>query len=116
MQINQVQLEQGIWPPGDKEIVIDRYKLSQTNAHLGDMVTIEIPSGKTRQLKLVGVVRQLCLRGFSLQELKEEFPHLIAEGEGVAVGGVFAEADFVVGVEGFIEGAEGDVAVVGAAG
>ena len=64
MQINQVQLEQGIWPPGDKEIVIDRYKLSQTNARLGDMVTIEIPSGRTRQLKLVGVVHDETIGAF----------------------------------------------------
>jgi putative ABC transport system permease protein len=64
MQINQVKLEEGVWPPGDKEIVIDRYKLPQTNAHLGDMVTIEIPSGKTRQLKLVGVVHDETIGAF----------------------------------------------------
>jgi len=64
MQINQVQLEQGVWPPGDKEIVIDRYKMPQTNARLGDMVTIEIPSGKTRQLKLVGVVHDETIGAF----------------------------------------------------
>jgi putative ABC transport system permease protein len=64
MQINQVKLEQGDWPPGDKEIVIDRYKLSQTNARLGDMVMIEIPSGKTRQLKLVGVIHDETIGAF----------------------------------------------------
>jgi putative ABC transport system permease protein len=64
MQINQVRLEQGVWPPGDKEIVFDRHKLSQTNARLGDLVTIEIPSGKTRQLKLVGVIQDETIGAF----------------------------------------------------
>jgi putative ABC transport system permease protein len=56
-QINLVNLESGAWPPGDGEIVIDRYKLPETNAKLGDMVTVELPSGKTRQLKLVGIIQ-----------------------------------------------------------
>jgi putative ABC transport system permease protein len=64
IQINQVRLEQGVWPPGDKEIVIDRYKLAKTNARLGDMLTIEIPSGKTRQLKLVGVIQDETIGAF----------------------------------------------------
>jgi len=55
--INQLLLIEGVWPPGDQEIVIDRYQLPATNASLGDSVAIEMPSGKTRQLKLVGVVQ-----------------------------------------------------------
>ena len=55
--INQLLLIEGVWPPGDQEIVIDRYQLPATNASLGDSVAIEMPSGKTRQLKVVGVVQ-----------------------------------------------------------
>ena len=54
--INQVTLEQGRWPPGDQEIVIERNKLADTNAHLGDRVEIELLDGRTRSLTLVGVV------------------------------------------------------------
>jgi len=64
-QINKVQLEQGVWPPGDKEIVLDRYKLRDTNASLGDYVTIETPSGKSRQLKLVGVIQDQSIGAYS---------------------------------------------------
>jgi len=55
-QINQVKLEQGSWPPADKEIVVDRYKLPDLGAGVGDYVEIEAPSGKIRQMRLVGVV------------------------------------------------------------
>ncbi len=61
MEINQLRLVDGVWPPGEREIVIDQYKLEDTNAQLGDLVTLELPSGKNRQLKLVGVVQDLSI-------------------------------------------------------
>jgi putative ABC transport system permease protein len=63
-QINQLRLIEGVWPPGDREIVIDQYKLPSTNAKLGDMVTLELPSGQTRQLKLVGVVEDQTIGAY----------------------------------------------------
>lgn len=57
MQINQVQLEAGSWPPADRELVVDNHKLDELNAQPGDLVEIELPSGKIRQLRLVGVVK-----------------------------------------------------------
>lgn len=56
MNINQVKLVQGTWPPKDDEIVIERNKLADTHAQLGDQLQIELPSGKIRKLRLVGVV------------------------------------------------------------
>ncbi len=64
-QINQLTLVEGVWPPGDGEIVIDRYKLEDTNAALGDTVALETPSGKTRQLTVVGVVQDQTIGSFS---------------------------------------------------
>lgn len=64
-QINQVRLVQGIYPPGNREIVIDQYRLADTHASVGDMITLETPSGKTRQLKLVGVVQDLSIGAYS---------------------------------------------------
>jgi putative ABC transport system permease protein len=55
-QINQVKLEQGAWPPAEKELVVDRYKLPDLGAQVGDTIEIETPSGKIRQMRLVGVV------------------------------------------------------------
>ena len=52
-QINSLSLEQGVWPPQDKEIVVDRYKLGDLPVGVGGFIEIELPSGKTRQVKLV---------------------------------------------------------------
>jgi putative ABC transport system permease protein len=64
LQINQLRLVEGAWPPGEGEIVFDGYKLSQTNASLGDIVVLELPSGKTRSLRLVGVVQDQTIGAF----------------------------------------------------
>jgi putative ABC transport system permease protein len=64
MQINQLRLVDGVWPPGDRQIVIDQYKLDDTHARLGDLITLELPSGKTRQLELVGVVQDLSIGAY----------------------------------------------------
>ncbi len=71
-QINKVNLKQGIWPPDDRQIVIDHYKLPDLWPDLADdeiehlledtaagndrWVVLETPSGKKRSLQLVGVV------------------------------------------------------------
>jgi putative ABC transport system permease protein len=49
MAVNQVHLEQGVWPPADHQIVMESSKLYKAHASLGDFVTIETPSGKTRR-------------------------------------------------------------------
>ena len=64
MQINRPTLLEGSWPPGDSEVVLDGYKLPNTNASLGDSITVELPSGMTRQLKLVGVVQDQTIGAF----------------------------------------------------
>jgi putative ABC transport system permease protein len=56
MKIDQVHLEQGRWPPGKNEIVIEHNKLADTHAHIGDKITLQLPTGKTHVLTLVGVV------------------------------------------------------------
>lgn len=56
-QIGQVKLEEGIWPPGEREIVVERYKLGELNAQLGDIITVELWSGKKREMRLVGIVQ-----------------------------------------------------------
>ena len=57
MRINQVQLLEGAWPPKDREIVLEESKIAKTKAQLGDTVILEMPSGKTRQVKVTGIVR-----------------------------------------------------------
>jgi putative ABC transport system permease protein len=64
LEINQLLLVEGKWPPGERELVLDRYKLSNANAKLGDLVTIELPSGATRAMRLVGIVQDQTIGAF----------------------------------------------------
>ena len=57
MDINRVQLQKGSWPPGEREIVIERTKEGEIPASIGEFVEVQLPDGKIRRLKLVGVVR-----------------------------------------------------------
>jgi putative ABC transport system permease protein len=65
MQINQLHLMQGTWPPKDGEIVVDQYKYKDLGVPLGGMVKIERSSGKIRELRLVGVVQDLTVGAYS---------------------------------------------------
>ena len=65
LEINQVYLKQGVWPPRDGEIVVDQYKFPELGANLGGEIIIELPSSKTRALTLVGVVQDLTVGAFS---------------------------------------------------
>jgi putative ABC transport system permease protein len=64
-QIDQLHLLQGKWPPDDREIVIEQYKAGDTKAKVGDFLTIEMPGGKARQVKLVGIVADQTVGAFS---------------------------------------------------
>lgn len=61
MPLNKVTLLQGTWPPGDKEIVLDINKFSDTHAKLGDEIEIKLPSGTVRKMRLVGIVQDLTI-------------------------------------------------------
>lgn len=64
MDINQVSLIDGTWPPSDYELVIDQHKVSSLGVKVGDRLVIELPSGKTRTFKLVGIVKDLTIGAF----------------------------------------------------
>ena len=64
MQVNRLSLLEGSLHPGDGEVVVDSFKLPEINASLGDQITVELPSGKTRQLKVVGISRDQTIGAF----------------------------------------------------
>jgi len=64
--INQVSLEQGIWPPANRQIVFERYKLADTYAGVGDQVEVEALVGSSRLLEVVGVVQDQTIGAGSL--------------------------------------------------
>jgi putative ABC transport system permease protein len=59
-RINRPQLEQGAWPPEERQIVVERYKLGELRLAgqpgVGGLVDLRLPSGKLRQVPLAGVV------------------------------------------------------------
>jgi putative ABC transport system permease protein len=56
MNINKIEVVTGKWPPAEREIVLDQSKFDEAKAQIGDFITLKLPSGKTRQLKLVGMI------------------------------------------------------------
>jgi putative ABC transport system permease protein len=63
--ISKLSLKEGIADPGKQEILIERYKLPEINASLGDLVSVEAPGGEIRQLRLVGIVADQTNGAFS---------------------------------------------------
>jgi putative ABC transport system permease protein len=63
--LNLLNVEQGVGDPDYHQIVIERYKLSDTNAGVGDLITLETPGGQIRELELVGVVHDQTVGAFS---------------------------------------------------
>ncbi len=66
-EINRLRVISGQWPPNDREISIENYRLADTNASLGDTLSFELPNGLlniARPLKLAGVVEEQTLGAF----------------------------------------------------
>lgn len=62
IQIGKMRLEQGTWPPADKEMLIERSALSDMldfEINVGDELLIETLDQKRRSIKVVGVVHDL---------------------------------------------------------
>ncbi len=71
MAISKVTVIEGVWPPKDQEIVVERNKRAEIPVPLGGWVEVGLPNGEVHALKLVGVVHDQTI------------------GVGVAGGGYF---------------------------
>ena len=61
VRIDALEPEDGDWLPGDREILIERDALPNTNAALGDTVFVKTPRGTRRGLRIVGTVHDVGL-------------------------------------------------------
>ncbi|HET9223206.1 MAG TPA: ABC transporter permease [Roseiflexaceae bacterium] len=61
IRINKVRPEAGAWPPPNNQLVIERASLSLLKANIGDTVTVELPGGKQRQMRIAGTAYDLNL-------------------------------------------------------
>jgi putative ABC transport system permease protein len=56
IKINKISPEQGAFPPGEREILIERAALPLTGAQIGDTITIRMPNETERELPVTGTV------------------------------------------------------------
>jgi putative ABC transport system permease protein len=61
MEINQVRVEDGTWPPAERQIAIDQFKFGDLQAGIGDTIQVELPSGKIREIPISAVVHDLTI-------------------------------------------------------
>ncbi len=59
LALNRLTPEQGIYPPGRRELLLERTSLDLGEAQIGDTVTIEMQDGQQRDLILAGTVHDL---------------------------------------------------------
>jgi putative ABC transport system permease protein len=61
IRVNNITPEQGAWPPPRREMLVERSSLGLTNAAVGDHVTIELPNGTRRAIRIAGTVHNVNL-------------------------------------------------------
>ncbi|NPV56941.1 MAG: ABC transporter permease [Anaerolineae bacterium] len=64
-EINTVSLMEGRFPPKRGEVVLEQSKMDDLNVALGDTLEVELPSGRSRELLVVGVVQVQTLGAVS---------------------------------------------------
>jgi putative ABC transport system permease protein len=55
IRINKIWPQSGAWPPPEREILIERAALPLIKAQVGDVVLIETPNEKQRELRIAGL-------------------------------------------------------------
>lgn len=55
MATNLVSLKQGVWPPQERQVAIDAYRLGEVAQGVGSTIQVELPSGKIRELSVTAV-------------------------------------------------------------
>jgi putative ABC transport system permease protein len=60
MRVNKIWPDTGTWPPPEHEILIERAALQVIRAEVGDVVLIETPDEKQRNLRIAGTVHDLA--------------------------------------------------------
>jgi len=59
MRINRIAPEEGSWPPGRREILLERSSVALAGADIGDTILIELSDGRQRELAFTGTVHDL---------------------------------------------------------
>jgi putative ABC transport system permease protein len=54
IRVNKVASQSGVWPPPERDILIERAALSVIDAQVGDIVRIKMPNDTQREMRIVG--------------------------------------------------------------
>ena len=60
VRVNRIWPQDGAWPPPEREILIERAALQVIRAEMGDVVLIETPDEKQREMRIAGTVHDLA--------------------------------------------------------
>ncbi len=55
MQVDAITPLDGTWPPGKREIILERLSVDYLGAGLGDTITVELDTGEIKSLTVVGI-------------------------------------------------------------
>jgi putative ABC transport system permease protein len=61
MRVNIIRPQSGAWPPPEREILIERAALEMVRAQVGDVILVEMPNEKRRELRIAGTVHDMAL-------------------------------------------------------
>jgi putative ABC transport system permease protein len=59
IRVSTLQREKGAWPPGAGEMLVERDAFQVIGAHIGDDVTVKMPDGVERTLRITGSVHDV---------------------------------------------------------
>ena len=54
IRVNKVSSQSGVWPPPEREILIERAALPVIDAHVGDVIRIKLPNDTQREIRIAG--------------------------------------------------------------
>ena len=59
IRVNKLKMMEGAWPPPDKGVLFERSSLSAFPVKVGDVLRVEAPDGKQRELRVAGLVHDI---------------------------------------------------------
>jgi putative ABC transport system permease protein len=60
MRINKIWPHSSAWPPPEREVLVERAAIDLINAQVGDVVLIETPDERKRQLRIAGLTHDMA--------------------------------------------------------
>src|SRR3954452_15945055 len=59
IRLDKVRPETGLWPPPTREVLIERAPIQLTDADVGDPLTLKLPDGRQREVRVAGLTHDL---------------------------------------------------------